>query len=312
MNGVLVVNKPQGMTSHDVVRRVRHLAKQRDVGHLGTLDPMATGVLPLVLGRMTRIAQFYDHAAKAYEGTVLFGVATDTYDAEGKMVGEPASVAFTKDQLVAALESFRGEIEQTPPPFSAKKIAGVPAYKLARRNEAVELKAVRVTVGKFEITEFRHLEPDEQLETLCARLLAGIKFAEIGFVAEVSSGTYVRSLAHDLGQKLGCGAHLRSLCRTGSAEFTLEGAVSLEQLEAKAAAGELEDCAVPPRLLLPHMPGVHASDEQMAKIRHGNAVNLSEFSNAELIKVFYGQGELTCIAKRVAGTLFQPKVVLVG
>ncbi len=311
MNGVLVVNKPKGMTSHDVVRRVRHLAKQRDVGHLGTLDPMATGVLPLVLGRMTRIAQFYDHAEKAYEGAIIFGVATDTYDAEGKMVGEPVSPAFTKDELVAAVESFRGEIEQTPPPFSAKKIAGVPAYKLARKNESVELKSVRVTVGKFEITEFRHLEPDEQLETLCGRSVAGKQFAEISFVAEVSSGTYVRSLAHDLGQKLGCGAHLRSLRRTRSAEFALERAVTLEQLESKTAANELDDCAVPPCLLLPQLPGVHASDEQMAKIRHGNAVNLSEFSGAELVKVFHGQGELACIAKRIAGTLFQPKVVLV-
>src|SRR6185312_10102246 len=119
MNGVLVVNKPQGMTSHDVVRRVRHLAQQRDVGHLGTLDPMATGVLPLVLGRMTRIAQFYDHAEKAYEGTIIFGVATDTYDAEGKIIGEPATPAFTKEGLVEAVASFRGEIEQSPPPFSA-------------------------------------------------------------------------------------------------------------------------------------------------------------------------------------------------
>ena len=228
------------------------------------------------------------------------------------MAGEPVSPAFTKDELVDAVASFCGDIEQTPPPFSAKKVAGVPAYKLARNNEAVELKSVHVTVGKFEITQFRHVEPNEQLEALCGRPLAGMRFAEIKFTTEVSSGTYVRSLAHDLGQKLGCGAHLRALCRTRSAEFTLERARTLDELGAKAASGELDDCAIPVRELLPKFPGVHASDEQMAKIRHGNAVNLSEFSSVEMIKVFYGQGELVCIAKRVAGTLFQPKVVMVG
>src|SRR4051812_7096499 len=139
MDGVLVVNKPKGITSHDVVRRMRHIAQQRDVGHLGTLDPMATGILPLVLGRMTRIAQFYDHAEKTYEGTIFFGFATDTYDAEGKIVGEPQSAGFSQSELEAAMQSFRGEIEQTPPPFSAKKVAGVPAYKLARKNESVPL-----------------------------------------------------------------------------------------------------------------------------------------------------------------------------
>src|SRR6185312_1539581 len=266
MNGVLVVNKPKGMTSHDVVRRVRHIAQQRDVGHLGTLDPMATGVLPLVLGRMTRIAQFYDHAEKAYEGEIVFGIATDTYDAEGKVVGGPVSPAFTKDELVDTVASFRGEIEQTPPPYSAKKVAGVPAYKLARKNESVPLKSVRVTVGKFEITEFRHVEPNEQLEALCGRPLTGMRFAAIRFVAEVSSGTYVRSLAHDLGQKLGCGAHLQSLCRTRSAEFSLDNAWTLDDLAAKATADELEACAVPARQLCPHMPSVNATYDQMTKI----------------------------------------------
>src|SRR5207237_8233360 len=127
MNGVVVVNKPKGVTSHDVVRRVRRIAQQRDVGHLGTLDPMATGVLPLVLGRMTRLAQFYDRAEKEYEGTITFGIATDTYDAEGEIVGQPKSVDFSRDELETVLTEFRGEIEQMPQPFSAKKSAGVPA-----------------------------------------------------------------------------------------------------------------------------------------------------------------------------------------
>jgi tRNA pseudouridine55 synthase len=310
MNGVVVVNKPKGMTSHDVVRRMRHLAQQRDVGHLGTLDPMATGVLPLVLGRMTRIAQFYDHSQKTYEGTILFGFATDTYDAEGKLVGDPASADFGREDLEAAVAEFRGEIQQTPPPFSAKKVAGVAAYKLARKNESVPLKAVSVKVGKFEVTDLRGVRP--LAETAVAAIPAGegLRFAEMTFVAEVSSGTYIRSLAHDLGQRLGVGAHLKFLCRTRSADFTIGEALTLEQLEEAAARGALENCAVPPRKLLPHIPNVNATDEQMTKIRHGNAVNLAEFSQSEFVKVFYGQGELAALAKRVAGTLFQPKVVL--
>lgn len=312
MNGVLVVNKPKGMTSHDVVRRVRHIAQQRDVGHLGTLDPMATGVLPLVLGRMTRIAQFYDHAEKAYEGEIVFGVATDTYDAEGKVVGEPGSAEFTAAELEAAIAEFRGEIEQTPPPYSAKKVDGVPAYKLARKNESVPLKSVRVTVGKFDVTDFQPIAPTPEMVTLAGRPLDGLRFASMKFSVEVSSGTYVRSLAHELGRKLGCGAHLQSLCRTRSAEFVLDGAWTLDNLASKATAGELEDCALPARQLCPHMPSVNATDDQMTKIRHGNAVNLSEFTQAELVKVFYGQRELVAIARRVAGTLFQPKIVMVG
>src|SRR5438045_4970661 len=137
MDGVLVVNKPKGITSHDVVRHVRRIAQQRDVGHLGTLDPMATGVLPLVVGRMTRLAQFYDRSEKKYEGSIIFGIATDTYDAEGEIIGQSKSVDFSRDELTAALNEFRGEIEQMPPSFSAKKVAGVPAYKLARKKEEV-------------------------------------------------------------------------------------------------------------------------------------------------------------------------------
>jgi tRNA pseudouridine55 synthase len=146
MNGVLIIDKPAGMTSHDVVHRVRRIAQERSIGHLGTLDPMATGVLPLVLGKMTRLAQFYTHSAKTYEGIICFGIATDTYDAEGEPVGEPQSANFSGNDLESALANFRGAVEQIPPPFSAKKINGVPAYKLARKKQDVDLKPVQVTV----------------------------------------------------------------------------------------------------------------------------------------------------------------------
>src|SRR5437868_10181141 len=176
MNGVVVINKPAGLTSHDVVARVRRLLRERSVGHLGTLDPMATGVLPLVLGKMTRLAQFYLHTEKRYEGTICFGFATDTYDAKGERIGDVKPVGFGREELEAALAGFRGEIEQMPPPFSAKKINGVPSYKLARRKEEVELKSVRVTVKEFEIIEFSKGRLPEG-----SRLGDVAKEAELGF-----------------------------------------------------------------------------------------------------------------------------------
>ena len=288
-SGVLIVDKPAGMTSHDVVARVRRLASERAVGHLGTLDPMATGVLPLVLGRMTRLAQFYVASEKSYEGEIRFGFSTDTYDAEGEPVGEPQPVALTLDQVLAAAARFRGTIQQTPPPFSAKKIAGVPAYKLARKKKEVELKPIQVEVREFEIL--------------------GLEGDRATFRARVASGTYLRSVAHDLGQLLGVGAHLATLRRTRVGEFSLEDAHTLEQIE---QTDDIESLFVHPRRVLPEFPSVTATEESLARIRNGMAVNLPEMSRAPLVKVFAGQAELVCIASRVAGTLFHPKVVLVA
>ncbi|MFZ0805093.1 MAG: tRNA pseudouridine(55) synthase TruB, partial [Candidatus Sulfotelmatobacter sp.] len=212
MNGVLIIDKPAGLTSHDVVNRVRRILGERSVGHLGTLDPMATGILPLVVGNLTRLAQFYTHAEKVYEGTIRFGFATDTYDAEGEPASPPQPVSLCMDDVCALAARFRGVIEQIPPPFSAKKIQGVPAYKLARKQKEVVLKPVQVEVKDFEISA---VEDDR------AR-----------FRARVASGTYMRSIAHDMGQIVGCGAHLESLRRTAVAEFTLDDAHTLEQLAA--------------------------------------------------------------------------------
>jgi len=214
MNGVLIIDKPAGMTSHDVVNRVRRLLKQRSVGHLGTLDPMATGVLPLVIGNFTRLAQFYVNSEKTYEGTVRFGFCTDTYDAEGEPNSEPKEVNLRPEDLEPALERFRGVIQQTPPPFSAKKIKGIPAYKLARKQKQVKLAPVQVEIKELEVL--------------------GVDIDRMRFRARVASGTYMRSVAHDLGQVMGCGAHLESLRRTAVAEFTENDAHSLEELAAKA------------------------------------------------------------------------------
>ena len=291
MNGVLIVDKPSGLTSHDVVNRVRRILKQKAVGHLGTLDPLATGVLPLVLGNMTRLAQFYLASEKSYEGVIRFGFATDTYDAEGEPVGEPQQPLLTLEQVRDLAGNFLGKIEQSPPPYSAKKIQGVPAYKLARKQKEVLLRPVQVEIKQFEIL--------------------GLEGTGTHFVARVASGTYMRSVAHEMGRRAGCGAHLESLRRTAVAEFELEDAHTLEELAQATQSGGVENMLVHPRKLLPSLPSVTATDEIASKIRHGRPVNLPELSRAREVKVFYGQRDLIAISTRVAGTLFQPRIVLV-
>lgn len=290
MNAVLVIDKPSGLTSHDVVNRVRRILQQRSVGHLGTLDPLATGVLPLVLGNLTRLAQFYAGSEKTYEGTIRFGFATDTYDAQGEATSEPQAVNLTLDQLREHAARFQGVIEQMPPPFSAKKIQGVPAYKLARKQKEVVLNSVQVEIKEFEI---QAVEGDRAQ-----------------FSARVASGTYMRSVAHDMGKEIGCGAHLEALRRTSVGEFTLADAHTLEEVEVAAKGGRADEIFIHPRKLLPQLPSVTANEETAAFIRSGRAVNLPELSRAKQVKVFYGQGELIAIATRVAGTLFHPKIVL--
>ena len=302
MNGVLIIDKPSGLTSHDVVARVRRILQQKAVGHLGTLDPMATGVLPLVLGNMTRLAQFYLASEKSYEGAIRFGFATDTYDAEGEPISEPQQPSLTLTLIRELAAKFVGSIEQMPPPFSAKKIKGVPAYKLARKKKEVVLTPVTVEIKQFEILAMQDVDDDVGTGA-CAR-----------FQARVASGTYMRSVAHEMGQLAGCGAHLQSLRRTAVAEFELEDAHTLEQLEqaAQGAKGEeaIADLLIHPRKLLPSIPSVTATDDVIARIRHGRSVNLPELSRAREVKVFYGQRELMAISTRIAGTLFHPRIVL--
>jgi tRNA pseudouridine55 synthase len=290
LNAVMVVDKPAGWTSHDVVAKARHMLGERSIGHLGTLDPMATGVLPLVLGRMTRLCRFYSGSEKTYQGKIRLGVVTDTYDADGEPAGKPQIVNVTLEEVVAASSAFLGLIQQTPPPFSAKKIQGVPAYKLARRKQPVELKPVEVEVKEFTIS--------------------GLNEDLVDFQCRVSSGTYVRSLAHELGQKLGVGAHLASLRRTAVGEFTIAQSHTLVHVAEAVAQGRVDELCIHPRRVLPEIPSVTATDEDLAKIRHGRAVNLPDMSRSKWVKVFAGQSELVCLASRVAGTLFHPKVVL--
>jgi tRNA pseudouridine55 synthase len=290
MNGLLIVNKSAGMTSHDVVATVRKLTGESSVGHLGTLDPMATGVLPLLLGRFTRLAQFFKQDSKRYTGTIRFGFATDTYDADGETVGDCMDPGLTLEEICRLAERFHGEIDQMPPPYSAKKSQGVPAYKLARQGKPVELRSVRIEIRHFEILSY--------------------EAPNAPFVVEVSSGSYIRSIAHELGQLAGCGAHLGSLCRVQAGEFSLEEAATLEEIAAWQQENSLEQRLPHPRCLLPQMPSVTVDENTALRLKNGMACNLPEYSNASYIKIFTGQRELFAIGRRVAGTLMQPMAVL--
>jgi tRNA pseudouridine55 synthase len=290
VNGLLILDKPAGMTSHDVVNRVRRITGESSTGHLGTLDPMATGVLPLLLGKYTRLAQFFGAMEKSYTGTIRFGFSTDSYDAEGVATSEAVPVALTLEEVRCAAAGFFGEMEQTPPVFSAKKVAGVPSHKLARAGKAVPLKPAKIVIHEFTIEN-------------CSGDLAE-------FFIRVSAGGYVRSVAHDLGQLLGCGAHLATLRRTSAGPFTLADALTLEELMERAKSGTLEARLPHPRSLLPELPSVTADAVTAGKLRNGMAVNLPELTSASLVKVFESQRELIAIAKRIAGTLFQPTVVI--
>lgn len=286
-----MIDKPGGMTSHDVVGKLRKITGERSIGHLGTLDPMATGVLPLLLGKFTRLAQYFSTAQKSYSGTIRFGFATDTYDAEGVAAGVDVQPALTLEQVRGVAARFHGELEQLPPPFSAKKIGGTPAYKLARAGKPVELKPAKVDIASFEIV--------------------AVEGSEASFNMAISAGGYVRSVAHEMGQALGCGAHLSSLRRTRAGAFTLVEARRLEELQPLAGDVEaLERLCVHPRTLLPEMPAVTGDALALGRLRNGAQTNLPEFSAAPLVKVFAGQTELAGIVRRVAGTLFQPVVVM--
>src|SRR5215469_16571353 len=220
MDGIFAINKAPGMTSHDVVARVRKLAKQKRVGHAGTLDPLATGVLPILLGQATRVAEYLSEGGKAYRATIRFGVVTDTYDAEGR-VSRTSAVALHEDEIAAVLPDFLGEQMQVPPAYSAVKRGGQPAYRLARAGEEVALEPRNVVIYALRVVSWE--PPDLVLDVECG------------------AGTYIRSLAYDLGQRLGPGAYLAGLVRTRSGPFSLAQCLTLEALEAALADGHWRD-----------------------------------------------------------------------
>lgn len=244
----------------------------------------------MLLGRFTRLAQFYGTSEKAYTGTIRFGFATDTYDAEGVPVTDAVVPSLTLECVRVAASRFRGEIEQLPPPISAKKVGGKPAYKIARAGGVPQLKKARVTIAEFSINS---VDKDVATFAMC-----------------VSAGGYVRSVAHEMGQVLGCGGHLASLRRLAAGPFTLDQALTLDELQSLARTGEIERRLPHPRTLLPEIPAVTADEQTVGRLRNGMQVNLPDFSQAPLVKIFLGQRELVAIGKRIAGTLFQPTVVL--
>ena len=302
MNGVLIIDKPAGPTSHDVVARVRRALRIRRIGHTGTLDPLATGVLPLVVGRATRLAPFLSGAEKEYDAGVRLGAATDTYDAADR-IGPPPEPppGIDAGQIDSALARFRGGFDQTPPTYSAKKIGGVAAYTLARRQTPVQPKAVRVTVDHLSLESY-----DRGLARL--RVVA-------------SAGFYVRSLAHDLGKELGCGAYLETLRRLRAGAFQEGAAIPLEAVEAEGEAAAR--WIVPSERLLPHVPAVVLNDRGTRRAAHGNELgpedlvdssSLSLPGNAESLgrwRLFDGGGMLLGIAESRPGGLLHPVIVLV-
>jgi tRNA pseudouridine55 synthase len=293
MDGALVIDKPEGWTSHDVVSKIRRIAQTKRVGHLGTLDPIATGVLPMVLGRATRLAQFYTRSDKIYEGLIRFGWSTDTYDRAGEPTSERVEVTLDAAELDRLLDRFRGEYLQTPPPVSAKKVGGQRAYELARQAVAVQLEPVPVQI--YELT------------------LLEVHGAEARVRAHCSGGTYLRSLAHDLGRALGCGAHLQDLRRTASGEFEMAHARSVPQLEALAAEGRLLDALIPMADLLPGMPNVYVDELTSVQIRHGRNFPASPFRSeaaARHVKAITRQGDLVAIGEAVLPNIYHPIVVV--
>ena len=310
-DGALVINKPKGKTSHDVVDAVRHLAGFRQIGHLGTLDPLATGVLPLVLGNLTRLAQFYTSSEKTYEGTIRFGFATDTYDADGAPLGPDTNPQLNKGELERLAAGFTGKFLQMPPAFSAKKVHGRPAHELARKQKPVELKAVEV-----EVFEFR---------------LLGMEGPLARFSVECAAGTYIRSLAQDMGKELGCGAHLAEIVRTAVGEFTLDRAIGLDDFARAAQSGQAAQWIVPLANLLTELPRVSVLPFIERRVRHGSRfqVSLSQVqagrpeipqgAPAQLdsgewkparVRVFNQQDQLIAIAEAVVPRTYQPVLVL--
>jgi tRNA pseudouridine55 synthase len=277
MNGIFIIDKPAGVTSHDIVQTLRKKFKTSKVGHLGTLDPMATGVLPVCIGKATRMGQFIPNSPKEYEGEIRFGFSTDTYDREGTATSEEKP--FDSTGLGEAVQSLTGTFDQVPPLFSAKKVGGISSHKLARTNRAIPLEAVKVTVERFEILS---LNPPL-----------------MGFRVICSPGTYVRSLAHDLGCRLGCGAHLTALRRTRSGDFTIDQAVPPARLSAENL--------IPMERLLESWPRIEVSGTEESKVVHGNQIPGAV--EGQFARIFNKKGEFLAVASLENGWV-RPRLVL--
>jgi tRNA pseudouridine55 synthase len=295
MDGVLLIDKPSGPTSHDVVARLRGTSRERSIGHTGTLDPRATGLLPLVCGRATRLASLLSGEDKVYEATIRLGWATDTDDADGEPLGSPSDQMPTDDEIHDAARAFQGTFDQTPPTHSAKRLGGHKAYDLARQAAPVALRAVPVTVREFEVT--------------------GRDGADVMIRIKATAGFYVRALARDLGETLGCGAHLLSLRRTRSGGFDVADAVPLA--EAERMGREVAARVIPPAEALPHLPAVQVTALGLKRAVHGNALGPEHLEGRWVpphgaggpVRVLAPDGRLIALAHSRGGAL-HPAVVL--
>ncbi len=273
LTGILNIDKPAGITSHDVINRVRRVAQMRRVGHAGTLDPLATGVLLVCLGRATRLVEYLTGQPKTYEAVIRMGQTTDTYDAEGTITAEH-SIAFTEADLAPALTQFRGEIEQVPPMYSAVKQDGQPLYKLARQGKEVARPSRRVTIYELGILDWQ--PPLLSLRITC------------------SKGTYIRSLAHDLGEVLGCGGHIAALRRTAVGSFTLDTAVSLDDL----TPDNLGNYLLPMDTAVSHLPRLDLPELDANRLLMGQTVfRQPEQPMAELVRAYGTDGRFIGIVR---------------
>ncbi len=278
MDGIFNIHKATGMTSHDVVARIRRLLKQRRVGHAGTLDPAASGVLPICVGQGTRVAEYLSESGKEYRATLIFGVETDTYDAEGEITRTASTAHLDLAVIEQALARFRGPLMQVPPRFSAIKIQGQAAYKRTRAGEELTLAARPVEITHLEIVAWN--SPTLVLDVAC------------------SKGTYIRSLAHDLGQALDCGAHLGGLVRTRSGPFRLEESITLEQLAEACEQNQASIHIQPADRALASYPALKCSAEEAARVHHGNAFSWPEqFPGQTLARVYDATGTFIAIAE---------------
>ncbi len=321
MDGVLIVDKPVGMTSHDVVARVRRILRERRVGHTGTLDPFATGVLVLLIGKATRLAQFLSNAEKEYEAVVRLGYATTTGDRTGERIepGEKVEAgnegagkegrpfcAPTQSQIQAALENLKGEIEQVPPMYSAKKVEGRKLYEFARRGEVVERKPAKVTIKEFEAEtrdDYLISANDDGTFDLAVRVVC-------------SAGTYIRVLAEDFGSQLGLQAHLAELRRIRAGKFLVKDATTMEQLQQIVRETLLGNILVPPDAALSHLPFLHLSAADVQRTRNGVPLRpeveiAAAWANRELVRLRDVRGELLAVSSFDSESgLLRPQVVL--
>ncbi|HEY6660108.1 MAG TPA: tRNA pseudouridine(55) synthase TruB [Pyrinomonadaceae bacterium] len=306
MDGVLVIDKPPGITSHGVVARARHILHERRIGHTGTLDPFATGVLVILLGKATRLAQFLSGVDKEYEAIIRLGYSTDTGDRTGSPIpGPPATGNWSEREIEAALKSLRGELDQIPPMYSAKKVAGKKLYELARRGENVERRPIHVRIHQFEA-----IRPDGQL-------LKDNLDGTFDFHVRVScsSGTYVRTLAEDFGKRLYVGAHLAELRRTRVGDCSIDQAITLDELKIHFAEESLGTVLLPLNAALSRLPFVHLSAEEVRRANNGREVNIAEadWADGENVKMCDADAQLIAIGQYdAAAKRLYPRVVLTG